>query len=118
MPKNINGWQDINGWPRAGVPAAVASELHRARQRARQLGLEFLDTELDMAEAFLDLAETTGNAASCRRNMLNAVKALDAIGRFLEHLGPELPERRLLAQRTAGLRARLMACGSRLQPHG
>jgi len=118
MPKDINGWQNITAPPWTGVPAALTSELHRALQRARQLGLEFLNTELDLAEAFLDLAETTGNAASCRRNMLNAVKALDAIARFLEHLSPELPQRRMLAHRTAGLRARLMACGSRLQPNG
>jgi len=118
MPKNINGWPAVNGRPVAGVGVGLASELHQARRKARELGLEFLNTELEMAEAFLDLAETTGNAAASERNILNAVKALDAIGRFLEHLSPDQPERRFLVQRTAELRARLVACGARRQPQG
>jgi hypothetical protein len=108
----------MNGQWRAGVPVALASELHQARQKATQLGAEFLDTELQLAEAFLALAETTSNATASCRNIQNAAKALDAVGRFIETLSPELPQRPLLARRAAELRIRLADSGARRHPGG
>lgn len=117
MPKDMNEWPNITARTPVGGRSAPTSELHEARHKAREAGLEFLNVELEMAETFLDVAETTSNADASRRNILNAVKALEAIGRFIEHLSPELPQRQFLEQRTAELRTRLMACDSRLQAH-
>jgi hypothetical protein len=117
MRKDTNGWQEIDARPRAVMSAALTAELRQARQKARELGFEFLDTELGLAKAFLDLAETTRNTPAARRNMENAVKALDAIGRFIERSSPELPQRQLLAQRAEELRARLLACEMHPRAH-
>jgi hypothetical protein len=108
----------MNGRPPARAPAALALELHDARQKAHQLGLDFLQTELQLAAAFLDLAETTSNATASRRNRQNTAKALDAVGRFTETLNPEPRQRQLLMVRTAELRARLSDIGLRLKANG
>jgi hypothetical protein len=89
-------------------------------RRARKLGVEFLQTELEMAKAFLDLAETTSNAAASRRNMCNAAKALNAVERFIERVSPELLQRQLLERRATELRRRLFEADLPLQsqsPH-
>lgn len=101
----------VNARPRAELSAKLAAEVGKARQ----LSVEFLHTELQMAKAFLDLAATTRNAAVSRRNIRNTAKALDAVGRFIERLGPELPQRQLLARCATELRTRLSDTRSRLQ---
>jgi hypothetical protein len=105
----------IDGWSVVGAPVTAAVQLHEAQERAHRLGVEFLQTELRLAEAFLDLAETSRNAAARRRNRQNTAKALDAVGRFIESLNPEPRQRQLLIQRTAELRARLLDSGLRLE---
>jgi hypothetical protein len=110
--------KDINGRAPAGAPVALALELHQARRKAHQLGVAFLQTELQLAAAFLDLAETTSNAAASQRNRLNTAKALDAVARFIETLNPEPRQRQLLMIRMAELRARLLDMGLRLQANG
>lgn len=105
----------INGWPPIREPVALALELHETREKAHRLGVDFLQTELQLAAAFLDLAETTSNAAASRRNRQNTARALDAVGRFIDTLNPEPRQRQLLIIRTAQLRARLLDIGLRLQ---
>lgn len=83
--------------------------------RTRKLSVDFLHTELEMAKAFLDLAETTSSAAASRRNICNAAKALNAVGRFIERLSPELPQRQLLQRRATELRQRLFEADLRPQ---
>jgi hypothetical protein len=108
----------LNGRSPARAPAALALELYEARQKAHRLGFEFLQTELQLAAAFLALAETTSNASASRRNRQNTAKALDAVGRFTETLNPEPRQRQLLMVRTAELRARLSDIGLRLKANG
>src|SRR5215831_17382846 len=85
----------------------LSAELASQVCRARRLGIEFLHTELEMARAFLDLAETTRDAAAARGNLHNTAKALDAVGKFIRRLNPQLPERKRLARRARQLRERL-----------
>jgi len=83
-----------------------------------QLGVEFLDTELRMAEAFLDLAETSRNRTASRRNLRNTATALDAVTRFIAGLNGELPQRQRLARRATELKQRLATTELRLQSYG
>jgi hypothetical protein len=102
-----------NNGSRSELSAQVASQMGRARR----LGIEFLYTELEFAEAFLDLAETTSDATSARRNLLNTAKALDAIGKFTQQLNPPPPHRELLSRRASQLRKRLSEVDLRRHSH-
>ena len=95
----------------------LSAQLALQVKRARHLGIEFLQTELDMAQAFLDLAETTQDATAARRNLRNTAKALDAVGMFIERLSPRLAQRKLLGRRAGQLRRRLADVDRRSLSH-
>jgi len=106
--------RDTHAASQDGLSVELASQLCRSLQ----LGLEFLGTELQMAEAFLNLAETSRNPTASRQNLRNTVTALDAVTRFIERLNGELLQRQRLARRATELGQRLATTELRLQSRG
>jgi len=74
---------------------------------------EFLVTDLDTALTFMDIAESSDNAATKQRNHANARRAHDVVVRLMQNLSLDANQRDVLAQKLALLKSRLQNAGER-----
>ena len=75
--------------------------------KAREIGVEFLHTELLMAGCFLEIAEATENPLTMRRNLEHTRRALEVVDQFMDELKPKPHHREELLGICARLRSRL-----------
>ena len=87
------------------------SVLQRRFRDVNPTGPEFLLVDLDLAMAFMDVAEASRIEQTRRRNHDNARTAYDTILRLLENLRPSLAERQAIDAKLAILKMRLQAVG-------
>jgi hypothetical protein len=76
-------------------------------------GAEFLMIELDLASAFLDVADTSRLKETTCRNHKNARRAYDTVLAFLPRLTLNEVERQFMESRLAPSKTRLEAVGER-----
>jgi len=84
--------------------SARASEIEA---QARKIGLDFLRSELDVADTLVTLAETTANGESVIRNLSNAWRALKVAQEFAEQIQMDPIERHTFRDRHGALCLRL-----------
>lgn len=70
-------------------------------------GVSFLFIDLDMANTFLDIAETIKQEEIRKRNIANAEKAFDAITRFAPRANLTESERAAITEGLCAVRIRL-----------
>src|SRR5215475_8039328 len=93
-------------------PGAQAS---RVVAEARELALDFLRSELEVARTLVAVAETTTNGETAVRNLRNAWLALKTAQEFAEKLDLESEERRAFNDRHGELCLRLADLHVRLE---
>ena len=105
-------------WPGSlPLPGAAESGFHahngtvEGKILLNQNGVTFVLTDLDVGLTFMDVADTTHNAQTARRNDSNARTAYDTVVRLLEKLSPSDAERRVIEAKLAILKNRLQAVG-------
>lgn len=86
-------------------------DLRRENADLAKSGVEFVIIELDTALTFLDVADTSANEETVKRNHDNARKAYETVQRLLNHLRPDAAENALIRAKIAVLEARLQAGG-------
>jgi hypothetical protein len=80
---------------------------------SNRIGAEFLITDLDIALTFLDVAQTSTNQETIRRNREHARRAYDTVVHLMSKIEVDHPERQKIHERLAKLRVRLQAVGYR-----
>jgi len=93
-------------------PGAQASKVVT---EARELAMDFLRSELDVASTLVSVAETTSNSESVLRNLRNAWLALKTAQEFAEKLDLESDDRRTFHDRHGELCLRLANLHVRLE---
>jgi hypothetical protein len=88
-----------------------ASRLRHARTRARRTGVQVLQTELRMAECFLDLATTTANDRARRRTLQDAARTVGVVRDLAGRLTSPV-QRNPLLERCDRLSRRLAKAGN------
>jgi hypothetical protein len=78
-----------------------------------QSGVQFLLTDLDLANTFMDIAENSQVQETKNRNRNNACTAHDAVLRLVGKLTPDVDQRRAIEAKLAILKTRLQAAPSR-----
>jgi hypothetical protein len=81
---------------------------------ADEIGAAFLATDLETAMTFLDVAETSRNEVTVRRNVANARRAYDTVLRLLPKTRLGVAERKAIEVKLAALKQRLTSSGQRL----
>ena len=89
----------------------IISLIISMRSDLNQAGVNFLLADLDLATTFLDLAQTSRNEETVRRNHNNARTAYDAVVRLSRNLTPEPAQRRTIDEKLALLKTLLQAVG-------
>jgi hypothetical protein len=74
---------------------------------SERLGASFLFTDLDLANTFLDIAESNRGAEVRKRNIANAWRAHDAVAELASHVGLTDSELSAILGRLHALRRRL-----------
>src|SRR5262252_8433951 len=75
--------------------------------QARQIALDFLGSELEVADTLVTVAETTSNGEAVMRNLSNAWRALKVAQEFAEQLQMDPVERQTFRDRHGALCLRL-----------
>ena len=94
---------------------AVKAETTADAAQARQVAVEFLLSELDVAETLISVAKTTSQSETALRNLKNAWLALEAAEKFAKRLEPDFPSRRAFRDKYVDLCRRLTSLRIRLQ---
>jgi hypothetical protein len=81
------------------------------RRQFHSAGLELLRTDLDVALTFMEVAATTHDPETVRRNHNNALRAYDTVLGFMLKLELTEAERETLEAKLAVVRTRLAAAG-------
>jgi len=87
------------------------SDFHDHFSDSKQIGVEFLLTDLDVAMTFMDIAEVSRCEETIRRNQANARKACASVINLLEKLSPDERQRQVIEAKLALLKARLGEIG-------
>src|SRR5215467_540239 len=93
-------------------PGAQAS---RVVAEARELAVDFVRSELEVARTLVSVAETTSNSETVLRNLRNAWLALKTAQEFADRLDLESDERRAFHDRHGELCLRLANLHVRLE---
>ena len=93
-------------------PGAQAS---KAVAEARELAVDFVRSELEVARTLVSVAETTSNSETVLRNLRNAWLALKTAQEFADRLDLESDERRAFHDRHGELCLRLANLHVRLE---
>jgi hypothetical protein len=88
--------------------------MSEALRNANTLGVDFLLADLDMALAFMDIADTVRKPSTVTRNRENARKAYENVLRFLQKLIPDRTQKKALDDKLDLLKERLEAAGYKL----
>jgi len=76
-----------------------------------EAGLEFLEADLHIALTLLDVAATTRDGETARRNRAKARHAYDTALRHLQNFRPDLAQGQVIYQKLGLLKARLQRIG-------
>lgn len=85
---------------------------------SNRIGVQFLLADLDVGNTFLDVAEVTHVVATRRRNCRSAREAYETVLRLLPRVTPSNEEQRLLDEKIAELKERLLSVGVVEEPEG
>ena len=80
---------------------------------ARNTGVAFLLTDLDLAFTFMEVAAVSGREETTNRNYEKAHEAYQTVLRLLDTVRPEAPERVAISEKLALLKERLEKVGYR-----
>jgi hypothetical protein len=83
-------------------------------RNANTIGVNFLLADLDMALAFMDVADTALKPSTVTRNRENARRAYDNVLRLLQKLCPDHRQKKALDGKLDLLKTRLEAAGYKL----
>jgi hypothetical protein len=80
---------------------------------ANEAGVQYLLMDLDLALAFMDVANVAEDEETKQRNYANARAAFDNVSHLLERFTPGVSQKLIIDNKLAILKLRLLAVGQR-----